>query len=162
MKLNVVSKGLIQIDDARIVFRNFSGRGDKYKRDGDRNFAVVIPNEEIKDALLEDVNEYGVPWNVKIRQPREEGDDPFMYMKVKVKFTDFGPAIYLRSGRTKRRLTEETVGLLDSITIASVNMDIRAYDDTGSYGPFRSAYLQSIEVIQQVDRFADGYDEEAF
>ena len=162
MKLNVVSKGLIQIDDARIVFRNFSGRGDKYNRDGDRNFAVVIPNEEIKDALLEDVNEYGVPWNVKIRQPREEGDDPFMYMKVKVKFTDFGPAIYLRSGRTKRRLTEETVGLLDSITIASVNMDIRAYDDTGSYGPFRSAYLQSIEVIQQVDRFADGYDEEAF
>lgn len=162
MKLNIVSKGLIQIDDARIVFRNFSGRGDKFNRDGDRNFAVVIPNEEIKDALLEDVNEYGVPWNVKIRQPREEGDDPFMYMKVKVKFTDFGPAIYLRSGRTKRRLTEETIGILDSITIASVNMDIRAYDDTGSYGPFRSAYLQSIEVIQQVDRFADGYDEEAF
>lgn len=162
MKLNIVSKGLIQIDDARIVFRNFSGRGDKFNRDGDRNFAVVIPNEELKDALLEDVNEYGVPWNVKIRQPREEGDDPFMYMKVKVKFTDFGPAIYLRSGRTKRRLTEETIGILDSITIASVNMDIRAYDDTGSYGPFRSAYLQSIEVIQQVDRFADGYDEEAF
>lgn len=160
MELNIVSKGLIQIDNARIVFRNFAGRGDKYNRDGDRNFAVVIPNEEIKDALLEDVNEYGVPWNVKIRQPREEGDEPFMYMKVKVKFSDFGPAIYLRSGRSKRRLTEETVGLLDSISIASVNMDIRAYDDTGSYGPFRSAYLQSIEVIQQVDRFADGYDEE--
>lgn len=160
MELNIVSKGLIQIDNARIVFRNFAGRGDKYNRDGDRNFAVVIPNEEIKDALLEDVNEYGVPWNVKIRQPREEGDEPFMYMKVKVKFTDFGPAIYLRSGRSKRRLTEETVGLLDSISIASVNLDIRAYDDTGSYGPFRSAYLQSIEVIQQVDRFADGYDEE--
>ena len=161
MDITFVPGGILQIDNARIIWRNFEGRGDKFNREGDRNFALIIPNEDIKEKVLNDVNEYGVPWNVKIRQPREEGDEPFMYLKVKVKFNDYGPAVYLRSGKNKRKLDEDTVRILDNINIKSVNLDIRPYDDTGSYGPFRSAYLQAIEVIQDVDRFAhDDPDEE--
>lgn len=147
---------ILQINDAQIKYRNFTGVGDRYNREGDRNFALIISSEEIKDALLDDVNEYGAAWNVKIKQ-REEGDDPDMYMNVKVKFTAFGPNIYLKSGDAAPvRLDEDSVECLDHIDIASVDLDIRAYDDQINGRGFRSAYLQSIYVVQDFsrDRFA--------
>lgn len=148
---------IIQINDARIIFRNFEGRGDKFNREGDRNFSVVIPTQEIADALMNDTNEYGVGWNVKVKPPREDGEDPFIHMGVKVKFTAFGPNVYLKSGDADAvRLDESNIDCLDNIDIASVDLDIRAYDDEINGRGFRSAYLQSIYVVQdfQSDRFA--------
>ena len=154
MELNIeTNTGILQIDNARIIFRNFSGRGDKYNREGDRNFVLVIPDQEIADRLIADKNEYGVGWNVKIKAPRKEGDEPFMFMTVKVKFNDRGPNVYLVSGESRIKLSEETISMLDDIDIQSVDLDIRPYDGEGTYGPFRSAYLQCMEVIQNVDRF---------
>lgn len=147
---------ILQIDDARIIFRNFAGRGDKFNREGDRNFAVKIPNMEIAEQLQNDLNEDGVGWNIKIRDAREEGEDPFIFMKVKVKFNDRGPAIYLQTGNNVNRLNEDTVHILDEIDIAEVNLDIRAFDSEINGKPFRAAYLQSIHVVQDLsqDRFA--------
>ena len=67
---------LLLIDDARIVYRNFAGAATKFNRAGDRNFAVIIPDEDMKDALV--ANGY----NVKIKPPRDEDDSPFMYLPV--------------------------------------------------------------------------------
>lgn len=159
MKINFKDNNIVEIDDARIIFRNFTGRGDRFNREGDRNFCVVIPNEEIKDALVNDVNDYGVGWNVKIKPPREEGDTPFMYLKVKVAFNNYGPAVYLKSGDSMTRLSEETIACLDNIEISSVDLDIRPYDDEMTGRPFRAAYLQSMCVTQRVDRFAERYSE---
>ena len=161
MKLEFESNGTIRIDDARIVFRNFSGRADRYTREGDRSFSVVIPDQEMADALVKDVNEYGVGWNVKSRPPREDGDDPFMFLKVKVSYKNGkGPTVYLKSGTALRRLNETNVGLLDEISIESVDMDIRPYADIVNGRPFRAAYLQAIHVTQRVDRFAERYADE--
>ena len=160
MHLTFAPRGIIQIDDARITYKNFSGIGDKFNREGDRNFALIIEDQEIADALKNDTNKYGVGWNVRIKPPREDGDAPFMYMPVKVKFTDYGPNIYLIYGGRKVRLDKNTVGSLDKIRIANVDLDIRPYDDMVNGKPFRAAYLQSICVTQLVDdRFADGLDD---
>ena len=155
-------KNTVEIDDARLVFRNFSGKGDKYNREGDRNFAVVIPTQEQADALLTDTNEFGIGWNVRVKAPREEGDEPFRYLKVKITFNEHGPEIYLNSNGNRRLLTEETVGILDNIDIESVDLDIRPYDGDGNYGPFRSAYLVGMEVFQNISRFAARYAEEEY
>ena len=159
MNVTFAPRGILQMDDARIIFRNFSGAPSQYNREGDRNFAVVIPDEGLANRLVED------GWNVKIKDPREEGDLPFMYLPVKVKFNDRGPQVYLKTGDTVNRLDEESVGILDDIDILSVNMDIRPYDwivqeGTPNEKSGRSAYLQSIEVIQEIDRFAAKYAEE--
>ena len=153
MRITYAPRDILQIDDARIIYRNFAGRGDKYNREGDRNFAVVIPDEDMANDLTK------LGWNVKIKPPREDGDTPFMFLPVKVKFNDRGPNVYLKTGNIQNRLDEESVGLLDNIDIISVDLDIRPYDwivqeGTPNEKSGRSAYLQSIRVIQDVDRFA--------
>lgn len=154
MHLTIAPRGILQIDDAKIIYRNFTGEGSKYNREGDRNFALLIESEDIKDALIEE------GWNVKVKPPREEGDSPFMFLPVKVKFNDRGPAVYLKSGERANRLDEESVGVLDNVDILSVNMDIRPFDWEVNGKTGRTAYLQSIEVIQNVDRFAARYNED--
>lgn len=156
MKITFAPRGILQIDEARIIFRNFSGRGSKYNREGDRNFAVVIPDQEIADALTNE------GWNVRIKPPREEGDSPFMYLPVKVKFNDRGPHIYLKTGGTVNKLDEETINILDDVDILNVDLDIRPYDWEVNDKNGRTAYLQSISVTQEVDRFYERYAEEEF
>lgn len=148
------TRGILQIEDARIIFRNFSGEGSKYNREGDRNFAVIIPDEEIKDQLVEN------GWNVKIKPPRDEDDSPFMYLPVKIRFNHRGPGIYLVSGDKVTRLNEETIGMLDEVDIKSVDMDLRPYDWEVNGKTGRSAYLQALNVIQNIDRFAARYQKD--
>lgn len=154
MNITFAPKGILQVDNARITYKNFEGRGDKYNREGDRNFALIIDNEELADLLVNDVNKYGVGWNVKVKPPRDENDTPFIYMTVKVKFNDRGPNVYLKSGNNVVKLDEESIGCLDYANIISVNLDIRPYDDEINGKPFRAAYLHGMKVIQEVDRFA--------
>lgn len=155
MELTFAPRGILQVDHARLVFKNFKGEEGKFNRAGERNFALVIESQEQLDALLGDVSKNGDPWNVKVKDPREEGDLPFMYLPVKVKFNDHGPQVYLISGNAKTRLTEASVAILDDVEILDVCLDIRPYDGEVNGKTYRTAYLKSIQVIQEVDRFAD-------
>lgn len=154
MHITFAPRGILQIDDARIVYRNFSGAGSKFNREGDRNFAVVIPEQEMADALIAE------GWNVKIKPPRDEDDTPFMYLPVKIKFNDRGPNCYLATGNRMNRLDEESICCLDDVDILSVDMDIRPYDWDVNGKVGRTAYLASIKVTQEVDRFASRFAEE--
>ncbi len=148
MNVTFAPNEILQIDDARIVYRNFRGEGSKYNREGDRNFALVIPDQELADRLAAE------GWNVKIRPPRDEDEDPFMFLPIKVKFNDRGPNCYLVSGGSMVRLDEESVACLDEVRIATVDLDVRPYDWFMNGKEGRTAYLQSIKVTQQLDRFA--------
>ena len=153
MKVTFAPKGILQIDDAIIIYKNFSGEGSKFNREGDRNFSLIIDDPAVADELV------AQGWNVKIREPREEGDNPFIHLPVKVKFNDRGPRIYLITGDRRNELDEESVGILDNVDIISVDLDIRPYDWEVNGKTGRTAYLHSMRVIQEVDRFAmDDYE----
>lgn len=140
----------VQMDNVKICYRNFSGEGSKFNSVGDRNFAVIIEDQVAADALTE------AGWNVKIKAPREEGDAPFMVLPVKVKFNARGPAVYLKTNGVMNRLDEDSIGILDQVEIANVDLDIRPYnwEMRGSAG--RTAYLQAICVTQFIsDRFGN-------
>ena len=148
MEITFAPKDILQIDDARIVYRNFSGTGSKFNREGDRNFAVVIPDQDVVDELV------NRGWNVKIKPPRDEDDTPFMFLPVKIKFNERGPKVYLQSGDKMVELDEESIDCLDDVDILSVDLDIRPYDWEVNGKQGRTAYLQSIHVVQEVERFA--------
>lgn len=167
MHINFGPRGILQIDDATIVFRNFAGEGTKFNRAGDRNFAIVIEDQETADALIDE------GWNVKVRPPREEGDTPFMFLPVKVKFrveeveTEDGvdykvtPPVYLKSGEAEPvKLDEESIECLDQIDIERIDIDVRPYNWEVNGKTGRTAYLYAMHVEQDLwerDRFASRY-----
>ena len=138
---------IVEMNDVRITHKNFAGEGTPYNRKGDRNFSVIIDDQEVADALINE------GFNVKIKE-YDDGDDPFMFLKVNVKFNARGPAVYLKTGDNVTRLNEETVACLDDVDIESIDLDIRAYDWDVNGRTGRTAYLQSILVTQRIDRFA--------
>ena len=155
MHITFISNGILQIDGAKIIYRNFAGIGSKFNREGDRNFSILIEDEETANTLID------LGWNVKIKDPREEGDTPFMHLPVKVKFNDRGPKAYLYAGGPKAvELDEESIACLDDVDIMTVDLDIRPYDWEVNGKTGRTAYLQSIHVTQEVDRFAARYRDE--
>lgn len=157
MELTFAPRGILQINNARIVYRNFTGAASMYNHEGNRNFSLVIPDEETANALVAE------GWNVKMKPPREEGDTPFYHLPVKVKFNDRGPAIHLISGNNRPiSLDEDSVGCLDNIDIISVDLDIRPFDWEVQGKTGRTAYLQALEVTQDVDRFTARYAERGY
>lgn len=153
MRLTFGPRGILQIDDAIIIYRNFSGVGSKFNRKGDKNFSVIIDTRELADKLVEQ------GWNVKIRETSED-DEPFIHLPVKVKFNDRGPNVYLQSGHNRIKLDEESISCLDNVDIINVDLDIRPYDWEVNGKTGRTAYLYSMCVTQEIDRFADRFDEE--
>ena len=152
MHITFAPRGILQIDDAKLMFKNFEGRGDKFNREGDRNFSIRIDDPAVADALIEE------GWNVKIKPGRDEDEGPFMRLPVKVKFTDFGPKVYLKSGRPEPiLLDEESIAMLDQIEIECADLDIRPFDWEVNGRTGRTAYLQAGHITQRIDRFAARY-----
>lgn len=143
MRLSYGPNGMLQIDDARITFKNFSGQRSRYP--GNRSFAVIIDSQE----LAEELQDRG--WNVTIKPPYEPGDDPLIVLNVKVKFNQWGPKIMLVNGDDYQRLNEDNVGMLDKTRIERVDLlDI-------SMSKQNAAYLRSMEAHMSVDRFDQKY-----
>lgn len=156
MQLRFEPRGVVGIDDARLIFKNFSGKPSEFNREGDRNFAVIIP-DDMADELRKD------GWNVKIKTPTNPDIEPYNYLPVKIKFSEYGPTVRVISGRNQVRLDEDTIGQLDHMDILKVDLDLRPYDwESAIFGSGRTAYLQKMYVTQHVDTLEQRYSEMEF
>lgn len=142
----------ISIEDARIIFKNFSGKGSDYNTEGARNFCLVL-DEETADKLRAD------GWNVKERAALDEDDAPLLYLPVAVSFAHIPPKIVLVKGPGKLvRMDEDDVHQLDTAYISRVDLTITPYQwalKSGKSGV--KAYLKTMYVTLDKDEFEDRY-----
>jgi hypothetical protein len=138
------------VEDARIIFRNFAGKEGQYNREGDRNFAVVLP-ADIADQMLRD------GWNVRFLDAREEGDEPTAYISVAVNFSNRPPRIMLLTSTSRTQLDEKSVEVLDWADIRTADLIARGYDWTVNGKTGTKAYLQSLFVTIEEDALERKY-----
>ena len=144
----------ITIEGGTVIFKNFSGKQQRYNREGDRNFCVLLDDEDAR-IFSED------GWNVKVLPPREEGDEPQPYMKVKVVFNRYPPKVIAISERSGKQefLDRDTIRVLDFAQFKDCDMIIRPYN----WGPNAegksgvAAYLGTMYATIEEDPFEAKY-----
>lgn len=138
--------------DARIVFRNFSGKEGQYNRAGDRNFCLIVDHADAPQLEKDG-------WNLKYLRPREEEDAPQPYLPVTVKYSENArpPRVVTITSRGKTPLDEDTIDILDWAEIQNVDLIVRPYDWEVNGKTGRKAYLKTIYVTLVEDELEQMY-----
>lgn len=149
-------KNNIVIENARIGFRNFSGKEGKFNPAGRRNFCVFLETD-IATRLQED------GWNIRWLDPKDEYDERQAYLQVTVRFESDptkekrNPNVIIISSRGKTKLNEDSISMMDWVEIEKVDLTIRPsnWEVNGKTGV--KAYIKSMYVTVVEDELAAKY-----
>lgn len=139
-----MAKNKLELREVRIIWANFQGLRTEYNALGNRNFNILIEDEQLAQSIAEE------GWNIKTRDGFEDGDPPFWTLAVKVNFDSaYPPRIYKinEDGTKKTLLDSKTVMILDLLKIkyADVLLSPFAWQSQGRSGI--SAYLDTMYVV---------------
>lgn len=148
-------RNTVLIEDAKLIFKNFSGKEGQYNREGNPEFSVLL-DEEIAATLAED------GWNVKWLKPREgeeEPETPQAYLPVAIGYKVRPPRIVLITSRGRENLDKDQLEMLDWAEIINVDMIVNPspWEVNGKTGI--KAYLQSMYVTIEEDPLERKYAE---
>jgi hypothetical protein len=149
----------VLMEGVQIVFRNFAGKEGQYNRAGDRNFAVLLADDDANT-----LSEAG--WNVKWLKPREDdlAEDPDTapqaYLPVSVAYgKGRPPTVALITSRGRTNLGEDDIEMLDWADITNVDLIVRPYSWEVQNKTGIKAYLKSMFVTIEEDALERKYAE---
>lgn len=140
----------IVIENARIIFPNFSGAKGKFNPAGNRNFNVVLDPDRA-DRLIRD------GWNVKMLAPKQEGDYPLQLLPVSVSYKSYPPKIVLINSKGKAIVDEDDLAIFDFAEFTNIDLIINPYfyDFDGHTGI--KAYLKAMYATIYEDELEKKY-----
>lgn len=141
----------IVIEDAKIVFRNFEGREEKFNPKGKRNFSIILPIEVADEMLLKG-------WNVKYLKPREEDEVPQPYIQVKVSFENRPPKMVQVTRRGMTYMTEDLIDLWDHADIETADVTLTPYDYEVNGTKGRATYLKTMVIKLEENYLLDKWE----
>jgi hypothetical protein len=140
---------VITIEDAKIIWPNFSGAKDQFNAEGDRNFNIHLTKQQADDLAADG-------WNVKCKpaRPNDEDGEERCVLKVTVNFNNKPPKIVMVGSKTRNRteLGADIAGLMDSAELITVDLSFVPYFwemKSGACGV--SAYLKTLYCVVQED-----------
>jgi hypothetical protein len=142
----------ITIENAELIFTNFSGKEGPYNSAGEREFSVVLDPKNA-DYLASN------GWNVKYRPVRDDDEEaiPTAYLPVKVSYKLRPPTIVMITSTGRAKLDESSVETLDWADILSCDMIITPSFWTHGNKSGIKAYLKSLYVNVQEDELERKY-----
>lgn len=150
-EMNDFSK--VTIRNAKLHFRNFSGKESEMNKLGDRNFCVELDPEIAKEMKLDG-------WNVKQFKPKEDSDEePPYYIQVKVVFKYRPPKIVLKKKIGEDvTITEDNVNMLDWVEMDKVDLIFVKHHWTYGSRSGINAYLRTMYVTVSEDELESEYE----
>ena len=148
--VSVIKNGQeIVVEDAKLIFRNFSGRGDTYNREGSRSFCLILDTPE----LYSWAEDHG--WPIKHRGA--EGEEGYDYIKVEVsyKFDSIKPLVVFikddgNGHPTKTQIDENGINVLDWTEIIKADIMIRnrkwKFNNNEGFKPQLSAIYATLYI----------------
>jgi hypothetical protein len=145
-------EGKLLIGNAKLLFRNFSGKKGNVNPEGVRNFCIYL-DEDIAEILSAD------GWNIKRTKPFGDEKLTRPYTQIRVSYEGKTPplVVMITSGG-KTRLDERDIKVLDYAEIETCDIVINPYHwtnakkETGIKG-----YLGKIWVTIHEDEFEKKY-----
>lgn len=146
----------VKIENARLLFTNFSGRPTKFNADGGkRSFCVVLEPKLAKQMAADG-------WHVRFPEdvdPEEEGDakDPIIQVKLGYNANARPPQVILISSNGRQHLTEDLISILDSMDFSNVDVIFNSYPyDFGGRSGI-AAYLKKMYLVVDEDELDRKY-----
>lgn len=151
-KVNFASKRIeLVVKNADIRFRNFSGTAGKYNAAGNRNFCLMLTEEDAAWMANDG-------WKIKRLTPKDPDDWAQPYLPVAVSFANQPPAIWsIKKDGNHVRLDETTVNTLDWAEFENVDLTINPSNWSVQGKEGIKAYLKAMYVTLYVDPFEEKY-----
>lgn len=147
---NIIMEKQLLLEDAKIIFRNFSGEETKFNPKGKRNFCVVLPSR----VMAEDLQNRG--WNIKYFKNDDDMPDGFLH--VTVSYDNYPPNIVLISSIGQKKLKENEIDILDWIDIEKVDLIIRPYSWSVNNSSGIKAYVKTMYITIYEDELMIKYN----
>lgn len=134
----------ILFENARIIFRNFSGKAGKFNNEGNRNFCLLLDTDVANDLARDN-------WNIKWLKPREDDEPPQAYTQVKVGYGGRPPKIVMISSRGKTNLDEDSINILDWAEIETIDLLLTPYEWEAKGATGVKGYVKTMFVTIRED-----------
>ena len=145
------------IEDANVIFPNFSGRESRYNRAGNRCFSVVVPDKDLAMQLRED------GWNIRERIINDEPTGEYYINGVNLNYDYYlKPIIIYVTNGNEIELTPELLDAgiaaqLDGRGAERYDMSIRPKSWERSDGSIGiKGYVDEMRIIAKKSLFGQG------